>query len=66
MPRRASTRSRPVVAGKGIDIKGNRHLKAKEDLPLANLQLTLLDKLGLKNVDQFGDSGGELNPLTGV
>jgi hypothetical protein len=54
-----------IVAGKGLDVKGNRHLKAKEDLPLANLQLTLLEKLGL-NVEKFGDSEGELNLLTGV
>jgi hypothetical protein len=54
-----------LVAGKGLDIQGNRHLKAKEDLPLANLQLTLIEKLGLK-VEKFGDSQGELNLLTGV
>src|SRR5207247_1387478 len=54
-----------IVHGKGLGIQGNRHLGAKEDLPLANLQLTVIDKLGL-NVEKFGDSEGELNLLSGV
>jgi hypothetical protein len=54
-----------VVAGKGFGIHGNRFLKYPEGTPLANLQLTLLDKIGLRT-DHFGDSTGELSALTGV
>src|SRR5206468_9823685 len=34
-----------VVAGKGYAIRGNRYLKYPEGTPLANLQLTLLDRI---------------------
>jgi len=36
-----------------------------KDTPLANLHLTLLDKLGI-HVDKLGDSGGELSALSAV
>jgi hypothetical protein len=54
-----------LIAGKELGIKGNRALRYPERTPLANLQLTILDKLGLP-VERFGDSTGELNNLTGV
>ncbi len=54
-----------VIAGKGYGIRGNRFLKYQEGTPLANLQLTLLDKIGLRT-DHFGDSTGELSALIGV
>jgi hypothetical protein len=53
-----------VVAGRGIGITGGQHLTQKGK-PLANLQLTLIEKLGLP-VEQFGDSNGELQLLTGI
>jgi hypothetical protein len=46
-----------VVAGGPI--KGGRHIKALAGTPLCNLQLTLLNKLGVP-VQQFGDSTGVL------
>jgi len=49
-----------VVGGKTFGINGGRHIRYPEGTPLANLQLTLLDKMGV-HVDQFGDSTGELN-----
>ena len=49
-----------VVGGKTFGISGGRHIRYPEATPLANLQLTLLDKMGV-HVDQFGDSTGELN-----
>ena len=49
-----------VVFGKGIDIKGNRHVKCPEGTPFTNLQLALLEKLGL-HVEKFGDSNGKLD-----
>ena len=51
-----------VVGGPNFRIKTGRHL-AYGETPLANLQLTLLDKLGLP-VERFGDSTGQLNLLS--
>jgi hypothetical protein len=52
-----------LVAGGGVGtIKGGRHIRVSEDTPLANLHLTLLNKLGV-NMDQLGDSNGQLPQL---
>ena len=48
-----------LAGGGGGQIKGGRHLRSTKDTPLANLQLTLLDKLGLP-MDQIGDSTGKI------
>jgi len=53
-----------VLAGGGCGtIKGGRHLRFAKDTPLANLHLTLLDKLGVR-ADKLGDSTGELANLS--
>ena len=51
----------------GGDVKGGRHLKLAADTPLANLHLTLLDKLGVR-IDTIGDSTGpiDIDMLSGV
>jgi hypothetical protein len=49
-----------VVGGSEFGIKGGRHIRHPKGTPLANLQLTLLDKMGVR-VDKFGDSTGKLN-----
>jgi hypothetical protein len=54
-----------VVGGRNQQIKGNRHLRYPKGTPLANLSLTLLDKLGVP-LRNFGDSTGELDLLSGV
>ena len=54
-----------VVAGNGFDIAGNRSVQCPGGTPLANLQLTLLERLGLP-VERFGDSNGELNLIPAV
>ena len=41
-------------------VKGNFHLKMPEGTPMANLMLTMLHRLGLDDLAQFGDSTGEL------
>ena len=53
-----------LVAGQNLDIAGNRFVQYPPDdgTPLANLQLTMLEKLGL-DVEKFGDSDGM---LTGI
>lgn len=53
-----------VGGGETFGIKGGRHLRYP-DTPVSNLQLTLLDKLGLP-VEHFGDSTGELKLLSDV
>ena len=51
-----------LVAGGGL-AKGGRHLRYPPGTPMANLLLTVLDKLGTP-VDNLGDSTGKLNPLS--
>ena len=50
---------------RGATISVGRYLRYPEETPLANLQLTILEKFGLP-VEQFGDSNGRLATLTGV
>jgi hypothetical protein len=51
-----------VVGGAGGGVKGNRHIRYDNPTPLANLHLTLLDKVGVK-IDSFGDSTGKIGGL---
>jgi len=48
-----------LVAGAATGIAGNRHVRYPDDTPMANLYLTLLDRLGV-NVERFGDSTGQV------
>ena len=55
-----------VVDGGAGQITGGWHITFVENVtPLANLHLTLLDKMGI-NVERFGDSTGKLELLSGV
>jgi len=52
-----------LVAGGGNGkLKGGRHIRYAERTPMANLHLTLLDKVGVK-LDSFGDSAGKIPEL---
>jgi hypothetical protein len=51
-----------VVIGGGANTKGGRHVMCKQDTPLTNLQLSLLDKVGV-HLDTFGDSTGRVSEL---
>lgn len=52
-----------VVAGGGAGkLKGGRHIKYEEPTPLANLHLTLLDKVGV-HLDSFADSKGTIDEV---
>jgi hypothetical protein len=44
--------------GNGI-LQGNLHLKAPDGTPMANVMLSLMHKLGLNDMQSFGDSTGE-------
>lgn len=48
-----------LVGGEATGIRGGRHVAYPENTPMANLYLTLLDKLGI-HLDSFGDSTGRL------
>jgi hypothetical protein len=42
-------------------LKGNLHIKAADGTPMANVMLTLLQMLGLDDMQAFGDSTGEFS-----
>ena len=54
-----------LVGGKNAGVKGGRYIRYAADTPLANLHVTILEKLGVP-VEAFGDSSGRLDRLTGV
>jgi uncharacterized protein DUF1552 len=45
----------------GGALEGGRHLRAPDGTPLANAMLGVLRKLGLDDMESFGDSTGELD-----
>jgi hypothetical protein len=51
-----------VAGGAAGGMKGNRHIRYEKPTPLANLHLTLLDKVGVR-LDSFADSNGKLDEL---
>lgn len=51
-----------LVAGGAGKLKGGRHIRYAEPTPLANLHLTLLDKVGVR-LDSFADSEGKIKGL---
>lgn len=51
-----------VAGGAAGGVKGGRHIRYEKPTPLANLHLTLLDKVGVK-VDKFADSERKLGEL---
>ncbi|MCA9129870.1 MAG: DUF1552 domain-containing protein [Planctomycetales bacterium] len=51
-----------VAGGAAGNMQGGRHIRFENATPLANLHLTLLDKVGVK-LDQFADSTGKINEL---
>jgi hypothetical protein len=52
-----------LVGGGAGTLKGGRHLVYPEHTPLTNLQLTLLNKLGVP-AETLGDSNGQFNELS--
>ena len=52
-----------VVGGQASGIKGGRYVRHPEGTPIANLYVSLLDRLGV-HVDSFGDSTGRVETLT--
>jgi len=50
-----------VLGGANGQLQGNLHLKTPDGTPMANVMLSLLHKLGLDDVESFGDSTGEFS-----
>jgi hypothetical protein len=51
-----------VAGGAAGRMRGGRHLQFSEPTPLANLHLTLLDRVGI-SLDSFADSNGRVDGL---
>jgi hypothetical protein len=51
-----------VAGGAAGRVKGGRHIRYKEPTPLANLHLTMLDRVGVR-LDSFADSQGKVGEL---
>ncbi|HSQ57607.1 MAG TPA: DUF1552 domain-containing protein [Gemmata sp.] len=51
-----------VAGGAACGMKGGRHIRFTKATPLANLHLTLLDKVGVR-LDKFADSSGKIDGL---
>jgi Protein of unknown function (DUF1552) len=51
-----------VAGGAAGRVKGGRHIKYAEPTPLANLHLTLLERVGVR-MDAFADSKGKIDEL---
>jgi len=51
-----------VAGGAAGRMRGGRHIRYDQPMPLANLHLTLLDKVGVK-LDHFADSRGQVDEL---
>lgn len=51
-----------VAGGAAGRMRGGRHLRFAEPTPLANLHLTLLDRVGVR-LDSFADSHGQVDGL---
>ena len=51
-----------VVGGAATGMRGGRHIRYENGTPLANLHLTLLDRVGV-HLDLFADSQGQVDNL---
>ncbi|MEM6701316.1 MAG: DUF1552 domain-containing protein [Acidobacteriota bacterium] len=54
-----------LAGGGNGALDGGVHLKADDGTPMANVMLDLLHRLGLEDLDQFGDSNGTVSLAAG-
>ena len=54
-----ASKNLPILVAGGVTSRGGRHIRYQEGTPLANLHLTLLDRMGVP-VDRIGHSTGRL------
>ena len=51
-----------IVLGRANgQLEGNLHLKAPDGTPMANAMLSLMHRLGMDDMESFGDSTGEFS-----
>jgi hypothetical protein len=50
-----------LLGGAGGALEGGVHIKAEDDTPMANVMLSLMHKLGMEDMQSFGDSTGEFS-----
>ena len=50
-----------VLGGANGQLRGNMHHRAAAGTPMANVMLSLMHKIGLDDIGQFGDSTGEFS-----
>jgi hypothetical protein len=55
-----------VVGGSAGMLKGGRHVRVPDTTPMANLHVTLLDRLGVNVDDRFSTSTGKLEGLSAL
>ena len=53
-----------LLGGGNGTLQGNLHVQAADGTPMANAMLSLLHMLGHDELDNFGDSTGELSLTT--
>ena len=53
-----------VAGGAAGKMRGGRHIRYQKATPLANLHLTLLEKVGVE-LESFADSNGKVDELFG-
>ncbi len=51
-----------VLAGGGGSLTAGRHVKFADDIPLANLFVAMLDRMGVR-ASKIGDSSGRLEDV---
>src|SRR6185295_13668979 len=51
-----------IVGGQAGGVRGGRYVRHPKGTPLTNLQVTILEKMGVP-VEKFGDSTGRLSTL---
>ena len=50
-----------ILLGHGAALEGGVHVKAADGTPMANVMLSLLHRLGVEDMQSFGDSTGEFS-----
>jgi hypothetical protein len=48
-----------VVGGANGQLEGNQHIRAAAGTPMSNVMLTLMHKLGMDDIESFGNSTGD-------
>jgi len=54
-----------IMGGANGRLQGEQHLKAPDGTPMANVLLSLAHKMGLEDMESFGDSTGDFSFSTG-